>query len=103
MLRITCNNGGMSRSRLLVLAAVIWSEVRGEPDVTIGRRRIGTAVQRQALSVTLLAVGLVIGSTIALMVLTDLPSLDLAFEVVSAFAPYHRPRTPQQRKPTEEA
>lgn len=78
--------GGIKVTTFLVLAAVIWSEVRGEPDVTIGRRRIGTAVQRQALSVTLLAVGLVIGSTIALMVLTDLPSLDLAFEVVSAFA-----------------
>lgn len=78
--------GGIKVSTFLVLAAVIWSEVRGEPDVVIGRRRISTEVQRQALSVALLAVGLVITSTIAVMVLTDLPSLDVGFEVVSAFA-----------------
>ena len=78
--------GGIKVTTFLILAAVIWSEVRGEPDVVIGRRRIGTSVQRQALSVALLAVGLVIVATIVMMILTDLPSLDLAFEVVSAFA-----------------
>lgn len=78
--------GGIKVTTFLILAVVIWSEVRGEPDVTIGTRRIGAAVQRQALSVALLAVGLVILATLTLMVLTDLPSLDLGFETVSAFA-----------------
>lgn len=78
--------GGIKVTTFLILAAVIWSEVRGEPDVTIGRRRIGAAVQRQALSVALLAVGLVITATVIMMILTDLPALDLGFEVVSAFA-----------------
>ncbi|SOC53529.1 TrkH family potassium uptake protein [Ornithinimicrobium cerasi] len=78
--------GGIKVTTFLLLAAVIWAEVRGEPDVVIGHRRIGGAVQRQALTVALLAVGLVILSTILLMMLTDLPSLDLGFEVVSAFA-----------------
>lgn len=78
--------GGIKVTTFLLLAAVIWSEVRGEPDVVIGHRRIGGPVQRQALTVALLAVGLIIVSTILLMMLTDLPSLDLGFEVISAFA-----------------
>ncbi|GGK77406.1 TrkH family potassium uptake protein [Ornithinimicrobium pekingense] len=78
--------GGIKITTFLLLAAVIWAEVRGEPDVVVGHRRIGSALQRQALTVALLAVGLVIVSTILLMILTDLPSLDLAFEAVSAFA-----------------
>lgn len=78
--------GGIKITTFLLLAAVIWSEVRGEPDVVIGHRRISSAVQRQALTVALLAVGLVTVSTILLMVMTDVPSLDLGFEVVSAFA-----------------
>lgn len=78
--------GGIKVTTFLILAAVIWSEVRGEPDVVIGHRRIGAAVQRQALSVALLAVGLVISATVLMMILTDLPALDLGFEVISAFA-----------------
>lgn len=78
--------GGVKVTTFLLLAVVIWSEVRGEPDVVIGHRRISDAVQRQALTVALLAVALVILSTILLMILTDLPSLDVGFEAVSAFA-----------------
>ncbi|HSK33153.1 MAG TPA: potassium transporter TrkG, partial [Propionicimonas sp.] len=43
--------GGIKITTFLLLAAVIWSEVRGEPDVVIGHRRISGAVQRQALTV----------------------------------------------------
>lgn len=78
--------GGIKITTFLVLGAVVWAEVRGEPDVVVGRRRIPGSVQRQALTVVLLAVALVIVSTIVLMVLTDLPTLPLGFEVVSAFA-----------------
>ncbi|QFG70352.1 TrkH family potassium uptake protein [Ornithinimicrobium pratense] len=78
--------GGIKVTTFLLLAVVIWSEVRGEPDVIVGHRRISNAVQRQALAVSLLAVALVIVSTITLMILTDLPSLDVGFEAVSAFA-----------------
>lgn len=78
--------GGIKVTTFLLLGVVIWAEVRGEPDVVIGHRRVAAPVIRQALSVALLAVVLVILSTIVLMILTDLPSLDLGFEVVSAFA-----------------
>lgn len=78
--------GGVKVTTFLVLAYVIWAEVRGERDVVIGSRRVSTEVQRQALSVALLAVGLVATAIMAMLMLTDLPTLDVVFEVVSAFA-----------------
>ncbi|ANS80448.1 Potassium uptake protein, integral membrane component, KtrB [Serinicoccus hydrothermalis] len=79
--------GGVKITTFLILAFVIWSEVRGEPDVVIGRRRISSATQRQALSVALLAVGLVVVSAIYLMSRTEgMRPTDLLFETVSAFA-----------------
>lgn len=78
--------GGIKVTTFLVLAYAVLAEVRGEPDVTIGRRRIATSVQRQALAVVVLALTLVTTSLVAVMALTDLPAIDLTFEVVSAFA-----------------
>lgn len=78
--------GGIKVTTFLVLVYVVLAEIRGEPDVTIGRRRLATAVQRQALAVVVLALALVTTSLVAVMALTDLPAIDLTFEVVSAFA-----------------
>jgi trk system potassium uptake protein len=70
----------------LVLGFVVWAEIRGEPDVTAFGRRISREVQRQALTVALLAVGFVGAATLLLLTISDL-TLDAAlFEVVSAFA-----------------
>lgn len=57
-----------------LLAFVIWAEIRSRRDVTIGRRRIAEAAQRQAVTVALLGVALVAIGTIAL-----LPSAALLF------------------------
>lgn len=78
--------GGIKVSTFFILGFVILAEARGEPDVSIGGRRVGTDVQRQALSVSLLAVGLVAVAIVATMTVTDLPAIDVSFEVVSAFA-----------------
>jgi Trk-type K+ transport system membrane component len=79
--------GGIKVTTFLLLAFVIWSEVRGEPDVVIGRRRIAEESQRQAVSIALLGVALVAGGTLALIALTDDIPFDRAlFEVTSAFA-----------------
>ncbi len=43
-------------------------------------------MQRQALTVALLALGLVAVSIVLTMSVTDLPAIDVSFEVVSAFA-----------------
>ncbi|WP_416906245.1 TrkH family potassium uptake protein [Micromonospora echinospora] len=80
--------GGIKVATFFLLAFAIWAEVRGEPDVTVGRRRAATASQRQALTVALLSVALVVAGTVALILLTEQHlSYDRAlFEVTSAFS-----------------
>ncbi|WP_236717976.1 TrkH family potassium uptake protein [Actinoplanes sp. TFC3] len=79
--------GGIKVTTFLLLAFVIWAELRGEPDVVIKKRRIAEETQRQALTVALLGVALVASGTLALIALTDDIPFDRAlFEVTSAFA-----------------
>ncbi|MGS2613324.1 TrkH family potassium uptake protein [Micromonospora sp. LZ34] len=78
--------GGIKVTTFFLLAFVIWAELRGEPDVTIGRRRVATASQRQAITVALLSVALVVGGTVGLIVMTEgVPYYAALFEVTSAF------------------
>ncbi len=78
--------GGIKVTTFILLFFVIYAEVRGEPEVTAGDRRIGERVQRQALTVALLSVGLVVSATLVLLLLTDRPLTQVSFETVSAFA-----------------
>jgi trk/ktr system potassium uptake protein len=78
--------GGIKVTTFLVLGLVVWAEIRGEPDVTSFGRRITRDVQRQALTVALLAVGFVGMATLALLSVSDLALEDALFETVSAFA-----------------
>jgi potassium uptake TrkH family protein len=79
--------GGIKLTTFFLLAFVILAELRGEPDVTIGRRRIAESTQRQAMTVALLGVALVSGGTLGLIEATDGVDLQAAlFEVTSAFA-----------------
>lgn len=78
--------GGIKVTTFFLLAFVIWAELRGEPDVTIGRRRVATASQRQAITVALLSVALVVGGTVGLIVMIEgVPYYAALFEVTSAF------------------
>lgn len=79
--------GGIRVTTFLLLAFVVWAEIRGEPDVVIRKRRIAEETQRQAMTVALLGVALVAGGTLALITLTAGVPFDKAlFEVTSAFA-----------------
>jgi trk/ktr system potassium uptake protein len=78
--------GGIKVTTFFLLGLVVWSEIRGERDVTIFRRRIGTHVERQALTIVLLAMGLIGVGTLVILSVTDLPFSDVLFESVSAFA-----------------
>ncbi|GIJ26317.1 potassium transporter Trk [Micromonospora qiuiae] len=79
--------GGIKVSTFFLLAFVIWAEIRGEPDVTVGHRRVATASQRQALTVTLLSVAIVAGATTLLIAMTNhLPFQAALFEITSAFS-----------------
>jgi trk system potassium uptake protein TrkH len=78
--------GGIKVTTFAVLLFVILTEVRGDRSVTAFARRVPREAQRQALSVALLAVAVVVGSTALLLALTDFPLDPVLFEVVSAFA-----------------
>lgn len=77
--------GGIKITTFLVLAYVMWAELRGEPDVVVGRRRIAEDVQRQALTIALGGIGCVVAATVALTMMTDQSLQRVLFEVVSAF------------------
>ena len=77
--------GGIKVTTFIILFFVILTEVRGGRDVNIGDRQIGHRVQRQALTVALLSVGLVMSTTLLLLEITSLPLRDVVFETVSAF------------------
>ncbi|GAA3755594.1 potassium transporter TrkG [Plantactinospora mayteni] len=78
--------GGIKVSTFAVLIFIAWSEIRGEPDVVVGRRRIATATQRQAITVAMLAVALVAAAAIALRSRIEHADLQrVLFETASAF------------------
>jgi trk system potassium uptake protein TrkH len=77
--------GGIKVTTFAVLAFVLWSEVRGNPDVNTFGRRLPAALIRQALTVALLSVGLVVGSSLLLMSIEDLSLSPALFEATSAF------------------
>jgi Trk-type K+ transport system membrane component len=78
--------GGIKVTTFLVLGLVVWAEIRGEPDVTAFGRRISREVQRQALTVALLAVGMTGAATLLLLSISEFPLHDILFEVISAIA-----------------
>jgi potassium uptake TrkH family protein len=76
--------GGIKVTTFALLGWVMWAEVRGERDVTVFRRRVPTEVQRQALTVALMAVGGVVAAALILLALTPFRLSDVVFESVSA-------------------
>lgn len=79
--------GGIKVSTFFLLAFVIWAELRGEPDVTVGRRRVAEASQRQAITVALLSVALVAAGTLGVVLATTGERYYLVlFEVTSALS-----------------
>lgn len=78
--------GGIKVSTFFVLAYVIWAELRGGADVDAFHRRLTVGAQRQALTVALLGVAVVVGGTFLLMATNPLRLAPAAFEVVSASA-----------------
>ncbi|WP_017597941.1 TrkH family potassium uptake protein [Nocardiopsis lucentensis] len=77
--------GGIKVTTFALLAFVIYANVRGEPSVHVADRRLASGVASQATTVVLLAVGLVMTSTLALMIMTPFTLDQILFEVTSAF------------------
>jgi trk system potassium uptake protein TrkH len=77
--------GGIKVTTFVLLGFVILAEIRGEPTVHVLGRRLPETVQRQALTVALLGVGIVMSATLVLLAITTFRLDDVLFEVVSAF------------------
>lgn len=78
--------GGIKVTTFALLAVVIWSEIRGEPDVAVFGRALPAETQRQALTVALLGVASVAAGTAVIMIDTGFGLDQVLFEAVSAFA-----------------
>ena len=62
------------------------TELRGDAAVNIFGKRLSRAVHRQAITIALLAVGVVMASTVFMQLVTDIDLDRIFFEVLSAFA-----------------
>ena len=78
--------GGIKVTTMAVLSFMVLAEIRGDASVHVHNRRIPLAAQRQALSVALLAMSVVVAGTLALLAMTDLALDRVLFETVSALS-----------------
>ncbi len=78
--------GGIKVTTFILLFFVIYAEVRGEQHVNAADRRIGDRVQRQALTVALLSIGVIAVATVLLLEVSRFPTSQVLFETISAFA-----------------
>ncbi|MFV0254421.1 MAG: TrkH family potassium uptake protein [Beutenbergiaceae bacterium] len=77
--------GGIKITTFGVLFFILLTELKGEGAVNVFRRRLPRSVHREALTVALLSVAVVIATTGALLWLTDASGDQAAFEAISAF------------------
>lgn len=77
--------GGIKVTTFAVLLFVILAEVRGDGAVNVFGKRLSRAVHRQAITVGLLSVAVVMSATIAILLMTDFGLDRVLFEVTSAF------------------
>ena len=78
-------SGGIKVTTFAIIGFAMWSEVRGDPDVNVFRRRLPTAVVRQAMTLALLSVGVVFTTGILLETMSGFSFTQTLFEAASAF------------------
>jgi trk system potassium uptake protein len=77
--------GGVKVATVVILLLLVVAEIRGRPDSEAFGRRVGTAAQRQAITVLVLGCVAVVLGTMVILQVTDLPTDKVIFEVISAF------------------
>lgn len=78
--------GGIKVTTFVVLFAIVLSEVLGRRDAGLFDRRFGSEVERQALTVTAMAGGIIFATATYIASITTLPLPAILFECISAFA-----------------
>ncbi len=77
--------GGVKVGTFLILAMLVYAEIRGRNDSEAFWRRISDSAQRQAITVLFLGSSMVVLGTLVILRSTDLPTDQVIFEVISAF------------------
>ncbi len=77
--------GGIKVTTFAVLLFILLTELRGELSVHIFGKRLSRAVHRQAISVVLLSIAVVMAGVLGLMFITGYALDKVLFEAVSAF------------------
>lgn len=77
--------GGIKVTTFAVLFFILLAEARGQGVVNVFGKRLSRAVHRQAISVIVLAVGVVIVATASIMLMSGLELGPVLFEATSAF------------------
>jgi Trk-type K+ transport system membrane component len=77
--------GGIKVTTVALLVLMVWTEIRGEREVNAFGRRVSPAAQRQALSLTMLALLAVALCTLVLVAVSDVSLSQGIFEAASAF------------------
>lgn len=78
--------GGIKVATAAVLVFIVWTEIKGDTAVNIGERRLPRSIQRQALSIVLLAAMVISAALFAISLMTKFTTDQILFEVISAFA-----------------
>lgn len=76
--------GGIKVTTFAILVMAVVAEARGDQDVDIFGRRMSPQTIRQAIAVATLGMSVLLGGTLALLEISDLPLQNVLFEVTSA-------------------
>lgn len=77
--------GGVKVTTAAILLLLVIAEVRGRPDSEAFGRRVCQPAQRQAITVLVLGSALVVLGSLVILRVSDLPTDQVIFEVISAF------------------
>ncbi len=77
-------SGGIKIGTAVVLAYIVFTEIRGESAVNIGNRRLPRSIQRQALTIVGLTASVSAFAIVIMRLTTDFPLDNIIFDVLSA-------------------
>ncbi len=77
--------GGVKVGTVAILALLVIAEIRGRVDSEAFGRRVSGSAQRQAITVLALGSALITLGTLTILFVTELPTDQVIFEVISAF------------------
>jgi trk system potassium uptake protein TrkH len=77
--------GGIKVTTFALLMLMVWTEIRGDPEVNVFGRRISTAAGRQALAISLIAFLAVAACTLVIVSVSEATVSQSIFESTSAF------------------